>query len=86
MPFMSVSGPAPTALARAINERINEGLDQGLSPEACVGIALACALDLHRANFGDLATRRFVKEVTRQRLAHPPAHWGVSSTRDHLDG
>ncbi len=86
MPMMRVAGPAANELAQGLNERLNESLDKGMEPNVAAGILLALALDLYRANYGDLEARRFMKSTTRHRLAHPPAHWGIVSNRTHLDG
>lgn len=86
MPFMTIAGRLPTELSQKLNDAINESLDKGMDPDVAAGIALAICVDLYRANFGDLQCRRFVKDVSRRRLAHPPAHWGITTGKDHLNG
>jgi hypothetical protein len=76
--MMNVSGPNVTELARGIMSLLEQSFEEGLHADIAAQVLTAIAVDLWRANYGDLQVSDALKRAIDRRVEKPTEYWGGS--------
>ena len=74
--MMNVSGRHVTDLARGIMELLDKPFNEGMQADIAAHVLVVSAVDLWRANYGDLQAAEALKKAIDRRLEKPLAYWG----------